>query len=289
MPFLKYIKKIKKDCVSLQVQRSKKIKVMNCFFVKKRACLLTSKGSVTLEGAIVSAIFIFVMLFMISFLNHLNVQIMTQNYLNNLAIVRAKTAFYMEQAKKITKIGEELEKVETTISKVETGLKQISCAFYGLSGVDISESNCENGFVDMVINYQIKVPYIGQSLKIKQRAYVKDWTGTDIAQTQTKVFVTETGKVYHCSKNCSHLVIKISKCEYERVLQKRNDSGEQYTRCLNCIRDRLQNHSTVFITEDGNKYHSSLMCSGLKRTIIEINIDEIKNLKPCSGCVGSNK
>ena len=37
---------------------------------------------------------------------------------------------------------------------------------------------------------------------------------------------------------------------------------------------------------NGNKYHNSLMCSGLLRNIITVEKSKVKNMPPCSRCSG---
>jgi hypothetical protein len=44
------------------------------------------------------------------------------------------------------------------------------------------------------------------------------------------------------------------------------------------------NNSLLFVTASGSKYHSSLTCSGLKRTIIAISIKDVGDKKACSRC-----
>ena len=52
----------------------------------------------------------------------------------------------------------------------------------------------------------------------------------------------------------------------------------KYYKCSICVADALIGASEIFLTEDGDKYHTSLMCSGLIRTIIEIDKNKVKDL-----------
>ena len=94
------------------------------------------------------------------------------------------------------------------------------------------------------------------------------------------------GNVYHSTKECSHLILYITGTEYGKVGEARNEQGEKYTPCEFCGNKKISDATTVFITADGNRYHTNLQCSGITRNIIEIDIKEVDNRKPCSSCNG---
>ena len=71
-----------------------------------------------------------------------------------------------------------------------------------------------------------------------------------------------------------------------KVGEARNEQGEKYTPCEFCGNKKISDTTTVFITADGNRYHTNLQCSGITRNIIEIDIKEVDNRKPCSSCNG---
>ena len=124
-----------------------------------------------------------------------------------------------------------------------------------------------------------------------QRSCVRAWTGrtgsggeggdeTDTPAAAT-VYVTEYGQVYHTDPDCSHIRLTIMQVPLSEVEGLRNVYGSRYHTCEKCGR---ASGSQVYITTDGDRYHSSLDCSGLKRTVREMTAEEAEGLRPCSKC-----
>lgn len=318
MPFSKPAKyKIKKDCVSLQVHKSdidpEKNRKLNCDR-RKRVCLftfsdketkksvyddsrmtsiygdsgmtnvsddssMTMAGSVTIEASIAIVLFMMVILFMINFMVAINAEINMQIKINNVAKQIAKNMFYVGLAEENSQEEEETADIKTKEEAVGQAI-----LLYNMAGVDVSESSIENGIVDIVARQQVRIPLINKKISLYQRALMKDWTGTDITKSSDIVYITKNGTVYHRSKNCSHLIVHISKTTVGQVEQFRNANGAKYSKCLHCVTGELSPEESVFITEDGNKYHSSLQCRGITRSIIEVDISQVGDKKPCSEC-----
>ena len=96
-----------------------------------------------------------------------------------------------------------------------------------------------------------------------------------------KVYVTETGLVYHKDYHCSHLDLSIRMTHLELVEGLRNENGGKYYPREHCVKG---NGGNIYITNSGDRYHSSLSCSGLKRTIYAIPISEAAGKGACSRC-----
>lgn len=126
-----------------------------------------------------------------------------------------------------------------------------------------------------------------------QKVCVRAWTGREgiyhaDGSTDTKgegktVYVAATGKVYHTDPYCTHLKLSIREVGAQTVGQLRNKSGEKYHACERC---HAGSAGSVYITGEGNRYHGSLSCSGLKRTVEEV-LQEDCDLRPCSKCAES--
>ena len=171
-------KKIKLGCDSLQVQKPKKykekIKKINVS-QGKRVYLFTSKGSITLEAAIVITIFILAILSVISYITVLNKQLHNQKQINNMGIALSKLNYYKQCTEKSKKYSENLGLLESGVQS----LKQ--------SG-EIEKKTSEEGVIDIVFPYIVRIPYINKPIVLTQRCYLKDWTGYDLTKEQELVY-----------------------------------------------------------------------------------------------------
>ncbi len=152
----------------------------------------------------------------------------------------------------------------------------------------------EDDMIDLVLTYQIRSP-VGL-IKLPgsfflQRARVRAWTGRESGDGDDAegdgadgeyVYVTETGSVYHDDPNCTHLKLSIREVDEAELGDLRNKSGGKYHKCERCGGAAVD--GKVFITNEGDRYHSSLSCSGLKRTVRQVSKEELGDMRACSKC-----
>lgn len=148
--------------------------------------------------------------------------------------------------------------------------------------------------IDLVLTYRLRSPFGAVRLPgnfFLKRARVRAWTGRSISgedagdgegQGGAYVYVTETGSVYHDDPDCTHLRLSIRLVDAGSLEFLRNKSGGKYHACEHCA--DASPMGMVYITNEGNRYHSSLSCSGLKRTVRQVAKDDIGSLRPCSRC-----
>ena len=124
------------------------------------------------------------------------------------------------------------------------------------------------------------------------RGRVRVWTGrsgeTDggsgMAGTEeTLVYVTEYGDVYHTTSRCSHLSLAIRQVAAGSVHGLRNSGGGRYAPCEKCVGSG-EVYPYLYITEQGDRYHNSLECGGLKRTVHLEELSGVSGLECCSRC-----
>lgn len=169
-----------------------------------------------------------------------------------------------------------------------------SCVKDGSGGISMLGSKVmETGdVVDLQVSYQVK-PFSGimgfDGFRVRQRYYGRAWTGYDVEQfageqsdEDPMVYITETGTVYHVSGNCSYLNPTVHRVAAAEIKSRRNASGAIYHSCEKCGTGVTL--TTYYVTEQGNRYHSNLNCSGLKRTIYTVPLSQVGGRGRCSKC-----
>lgn len=162
----------------------------------------------------------------------------------------------------------------------------------GAPGISLADSEFFQDEIALKAVYRIRLPvrlFWDWDIRMIQRAECRKWTGWNGMGTagadDVWVYVTETGTVYHKTKNCTHLKLSIQSISGEAVELLRNEKGEKYRECMICAGKR--NHfGKVYITNQGDCYHNDLNCSGIKRTISMIRISEVGNKSACLKCGG---
>lgn len=178
-----------------------------------------------------------------------------------------------------------------------------SCVIGGIGGISLLQSKFleQNDMIEIIALYNIKIPVpiyrLGNILTV-QSVKIRAFTGykpinyliekkEDGAVDDRIVYITRTGTVYHIRRDCTYIKFNISECKFENLGVQRNDSGGKYYACESCMRDKhLDSTAAVYITSDGNRYHSTLSCSKLKRSVIEILLSKVQGRSPCSRCGG---
>lgn len=164
-------------------------------------------------------------------------------------------------------------------SLVEGGRKGISVQSASLSGEEIQ--------VKATYTLKLSVPFFRvvrfpKNTAVKRRVfsgYVKHPGDYDTAGDNPIVYVAANGVVYHKNPSCSHICLKITgSAAIQEVLH-----SSKYAACEKCIHKGIA-LSAIFVTTYGDCYHSTLGCSGLKRTIRAVRLKDVGGLRPCSRC-----
>ncbi len=166
----------------------------------------------------------------------------------------------------------------------------------GAKSLQLLESSYlgEGDCIDLKLTYSVSpwVKVVGFApFRMSNRYYAKAWTGYDLQGSEESqeegedyVYMTEHGKVYHETPDCSYLRRTVLAVEEESIGFKKNESGKHYTPCERCAGQRPE-EGMVYITPDGERYHSSRQCSSLNRNIRTVPRKEVEGrYPPCSRC-----
>ena len=166
----------------------------------------------------------------------------------------------------------------------------------GICGVNwLTSKMMEDDCIDLRATYMIK-PMSGimgfNKFCMYNRVKTRAWTGYDNTKAvngnteEQIVYITPEGSAYHTSKSCSYLKLSIQGVTKENADNLRNADGAKYYVCEEC---GAGCQGIVYITDYGNRYHSTLGCSKLKRTIEAVTLSEAvsQGRHQCSKC-GAN-
>lgn len=160
----------------------------------------------------------------------------------------------------------------------------------GSSGIqcDGSRMSIQTGIAELEAVYQVKIPipmFGIAPITCKESMKIKAWTGYEKEEfggsDDEIVYVTETGVVYHRDYHCPYLDLSIHMTTKEKAENLRNESGGKYYPCEQC---KNAGNGLVYVTVYGDRYHTSLSCSGLKRTVYAIPLSEAVGKGACSKC-----
>ncbi len=277
------------------------------------------KASLTVEAALVMPLFLFAILSFLYFIQLFTLQEFIQSTITKMSLNMAKTAYVyedfagMEEALNFdeTILGTEIEiglgdfaksLVDQAILKLyakkylDVDRINHSCIRYGFEGISFRDSEIlkEEASIDIVVRYQVFIPiklFSFEEMEMLQRVRVRAWTGYEVAATYsleedgeaTSVYITETGRVYHKSATCTHILLSVSAIEGLPTTQ-RNDNGGKYYPCEKCSNGKLNPYGTYYITSDGTRYHTKRDCSKIKRNVKEIPLSEVGNRPACKRC-----
>lgn len=252
----------------------------------ERASSFTSKASITVEAAMAVPFFFFAVLCLVCLLEMMVTQTVVKSAFHYCAKEMAEEA-YMNP---FVIPGQLEENVAKVIGDERLNRSMISG---GAAGIDCSRSKAwgKTGIMDLVLEYRMEVPIFTFRIPViskKETLRIKGWNGYAGNgfgnQDDETVYITETGIVYHKDADCTYLELSIKAVPKGEIKDLRNSSGGKYYPCEACRR-KNGGKQYVYITETGDRYHKSLGCSGLKRTVYAVPLSEVYGRGGCSRCV----
>lgn len=253
---------------------------------KERASVLGSNAGITVEASLTIPVFLFAVLCLVYLLEIRSIQTKVFFAAETAAKTAAQDVAVMPfvNVPKIEKLMKETlgeERMEQSILKNGSGALDCSGSYFSYL----------TGEVHVVAAYSVQLPFPwfkNLTADFKEEVRVRGWTGfkstSEDPDGEKIVYITDNAEVYHEDRNCTYLKLAIRFVPYAELESSRNVYGERYTRCEKCAWDSPM--AGVFVTDKGEKYHTSLRCSGLKRTIYAVKLSEAGPVGGCTRCTG---
>lgn len=264
--------------------------------------IISSKGSLSLEAAVVVPLFLFAVIGLLSILEFYKADIDMNTNVYSVSKELALYSWVKDVSVSSGNVDDIPDIVGTGLSDAYAYMK-VSDRYRDANGQknrvlenDLSPLNFifsseKNDVIDIVCTYRVS-PWINyynvSPWLIVNRARTHMWNGYELAPANTKdderiVYIAENGTVYHLAKSCTYLDLSIKGVGAEQLEFLRNAGGAKYTPCKKCKPSLL---GQLYITDYGDNYHNTISCSGLKRTIREVPISQVGDMKCCSKCAG---
>ena len=123
-----------------------------------------------------------------------------------------------------------------------------------------------------------------RDILVAESATCRPWVGfSGVEEEELYVYITPNGSVYHLYADCTHLKLSIQCVTWNYARTAKNEYGAGYRRCDLC---KEPYGAMVYITNEGDCYHSERECSGLKRTIRRVPQSEVAERPVCLRCAG---
>lgn len=256
------------------------------------------KAALTVETAIVLPVFMFFCIAVVFFIQIFSMHTEIQGGLyrtarslaSNLLIVQTGMRDGIAGAEEAASFISIASARQQVADYAEEQLNQSVCLKGGVDGLSFYYSSFSEDMIDLIVHYEVELPYlfgINITFPVVQRCRMHAWVGSDGSgqadEAEEMVYVTETGRVYHKNSQCSHLKLSIQTVGSFELAARRNESGGKYYPCEKCAPDGLTG-AAGYVTGDGNRYHNTLSCSGLKRTILVVPKSQVNGKSACLRC-----
>lgn len=269
---------------------------------RRASCIASPKGSLTVEAAMILPVFLFFFLGMVYIISAIGVELAVKTSLYETGKELAENAYITQIQEENTEKSEELFRAGGCALAESTFIQQQGAEYWdnsivknGSQGFYFGESKFldDQGRINLRVRYKLRFPFlfVGEiSLVETQSCCFYAWIGSEyglLKSGEEMVYVTRSGTVYHRSLNCQHLKVTIRTVTPLGLPYERNSQGGKYYPCTFCGKGQLKD-GVYYVTEDGERFHTTKQCSGLKRNILTIPISAAGEREGCMRCVGNN-
>lgn len=282
---------IKPDANDMNIKSERKLSL--CTSLKERKKKYCKSGALTVEAAFVFPLLLFFILLILYLFQIQRLQLEIREALYDAAQNIAASSYAMELANE--KTGIELTELleggtgEISLQKEIKDPSLLTLILGGRAGILCTTENEDENEVVLKASVFLRFPKLvfrSRGVMLQEKVCVKKWTGYDpnSGSKEDMVYMTQYGEVYHTDRDCTYLNPSIRAVTRTELSAERSEDGGIYKKCPLCGKSA---GALVYITDYGEVYHSSLTCSGLKRTVYCIPEEE-SGKKACSKCGGNH-
>lgn len=245
---------------------------------------LKKKGSITIETAMILPIFF---LGIVCLLYMMEVMVIRTSIRSAMQYA-AKQVIEEAYLKPVITVAELEEEIRYAIGSERMDRSIIRGGSHGIS-CDGSGMSVVTGILEVQVQYEVKLPFpaiASSAVAMKESLRAKGWTGYTRtgwkSESEEMVYITENGMVYHRNPSCNYLDLSIQTVSSENLNTLRNKNQGIYHACERCASGVIKEN--VYVTDYGDRYHNSLSCSSLKRTVYSVPVSEAVGKGVCVKC-----
>jgi len=267
--------------------------IKEIFLFSSGAGAAKSKGSMTIEAALLIPIFLFFFLHLSGAMEmlwlHGKLEAALWNAGNQLTLY---ADIFSETAEALPDVGISYLLVNNQVaSYIGQDYLENSPLVYGAAGLNYlrSEYLNEEECLDVIVTYQVKpslsifpFPY----RRMTNRYYGRVWTGYDVSLEKNRVryaYMTPYGEVWHMIPQCSYIFHEVKSVSAGLVGKKKNAEGRIYEACEFCCDEKCGDY--IYVTAGGEKYHYNRKCTAIFKEVIAVEWEEREKFRGCSRCV----
>ena len=227
-----------------------------------------SKGSITVEAALILPLFLFCFAVFLYFFQIFTIQEHIQSGITEMGLDMARGAYLYDDFENVedifnfntelfdSEIGQNIKNlaratIDASIIRqmaqkyLDIQLLDNSCIKGGFQGLRFFASSIlSQDNIDIIVDYRASLPIdifgIGD-LCMVQRIRLRGWTGHKVPANyllddeEVLVYITENGYAYHLNGNCSHISFSIEQVRGIPT-NRRNRNGGKYYPCKSCCK-----------------------------------------------------
>ena len=292
--------------------------IINSINYSGRPCLCTSSipsntlnGSLTIEASISIPLFMIVISVLISITSALYLQLSMQIALEETVRQASKTAYISnlflsldeEYQQTISSNPVFMDNITTSLLSAaylktvftkedNKNLVNSPMIINGSKGLHFYSSSIDldEGLADIILSYKVKLPFLPENIfnfSLTNRCYIRLYTGKELAKkqtgTDTYVYFTSHGSVFHFNRYCQYLLNYTDAKNYKAL----SPDISKCARCVTITTEQLKEQNPiVYITKSQEFFHTSLNCPTFTGDVFRASYSSLNDSdKICQQCL----